>query len=81
MLALLYDVHGNLPALEAVLADCPAERFLLGGDYAVAGAWPRETVARLEELDGELDSRQRRPLARRHVGRARADAPRDRARP
>ena len=32
MLALLYDVHGNLPALEAVLADCPAERFLLGGD-------------------------------------------------
>jgi diadenosine tetraphosphatase ApaH/serine/threonine PP2A family protein phosphatase len=53
MLALLYDVHGNLPALEAVLRDCPAERFLLGGDYAVAGGWPRETVERLEELDGE----------------------------
>ena len=34
MLALLYDVHGNLPALEAVLDDCPADRFLLGGDYA-----------------------------------------------
>ena len=50
MLALLYDVHGNLPALEAVLEDCPAERFLLGGDYAVAGGWPRETVERLEEL-------------------------------
>ena len=53
MLALLYDVHGNLPALEAVLSDCPAERFLLGGDYAVAGGWPRETVERLDELDGE----------------------------
>jgi diadenosine tetraphosphatase ApaH/serine/threonine PP2A family protein phosphatase len=53
MLALLYDVHGNLPALEAVLEDCPAERFLLGGDYAVAGGWPRETVERLEELEGE----------------------------
>ena len=53
MLALLYDVHGNLPALEAVLENCPAERFLLGGDYAVAGGWPRETVERLEELDGE----------------------------
>jgi diadenosine tetraphosphatase ApaH/serine/threonine PP2A family protein phosphatase len=53
MLALLYDVHGNLPALEAVLEDCPAERFLLGGDYAVAGGWPRETVERLDELDGE----------------------------
>ena len=53
VLALLYDVHGNLPALEAVLGDCPAERFLLGGDYATFGAWPQETVARLRELDAE----------------------------
>lgn len=53
VLGLLYDVHGNLPALEAVLEDCPAERFLLGGDYATFGAWPRETVARLRELDAE----------------------------
>ncbi|MDQ5834564.1 MAG: metallophosphoesterase, partial [Actinomycetota bacterium] len=53
MLALLYDVHGNLPALEAVLDECPADRFLLGGDYAVAGAWPRETVERLETLDAQ----------------------------
>jgi diadenosine tetraphosphatase ApaH/serine/threonine PP2A family protein phosphatase len=53
VLGLLYDVHGNLPALEAVLDDCPAERFLLGGDYATFGAWPRETIARLRELDAE----------------------------
>jgi diadenosine tetraphosphatase ApaH/serine/threonine PP2A family protein phosphatase len=53
VLGLLYDVHGNLPALEAVLADCPAERFLLGGDYASFGAWPQETVTRLRELDAE----------------------------
>jgi diadenosine tetraphosphatase ApaH/serine/threonine PP2A family protein phosphatase len=54
--ALLYDVHANLPALTAVLADAKAagaERFVLGGDYAFAGAWPRETVARLQELDAE----------------------------
>ncbi|MGH2986048.1 MAG: metallophosphoesterase family protein [Solirubrobacterales bacterium] len=54
VLALLYDVHGNLPALEAVLADADdrgADRFLLGGDYAVFGAWPAQTVARLRELD------------------------------
>jgi predicted phosphodiesterase len=52
VLALLYDVHGNLPALEAVLADAgDAGEFLLGGDYATAGAWPRETVERLRELD------------------------------
>jgi diadenosine tetraphosphatase ApaH/serine/threonine PP2A family protein phosphatase len=53
VVALLYDVHGNLPALEAALDDCPADRFLLGGDYATFGAWPRETVARLRELDAE----------------------------
>ena len=53
MLGLLYDIHGNLPALEAVLDDCPAERVLLGGDYATFGAWPRETIARLRELDAE----------------------------
>jgi putative phosphoesterase len=52
VLALLYDIHGNLPALEAVLADAAdAGEFLLGGDYATAGAWPRETVERLRELE------------------------------
>ncbi|HKF80250.1 MAG TPA: metallophosphoesterase family protein [Thermoleophilaceae bacterium] len=56
MLALIYDVHGNLPALEAVLADAEeagAKRYLLGGDYALFGAWPRETVERLKELDAD----------------------------
>ena len=52
VLALLYDIHGNLPALEAVLADAgDAGELLLGGDYATAGAWPRETVERLKELE------------------------------
>jgi diadenosine tetraphosphatase ApaH/serine/threonine PP2A family protein phosphatase len=53
VLALLYDVHGNLPALQAVLDDSPADRYLLGGDYATFGAWPRETVDQLRELDAE----------------------------
>ena len=54
MQALLYDIHGNLPALDAVIEDARgagAERFVLGGDYALAGAWPQETVKRLEKLD------------------------------
>ncbi|MEX2252705.1 MAG: metallophosphoesterase family protein [Thermoleophilaceae bacterium] len=53
MVAVLYDIHGNLPALEAVLDDAGgagAERFLLGGDYALFGAWPRESVERLRGL-------------------------------
>jgi predicted phosphodiesterase len=54
MLALLYDVHGNLPALDVVLEDAAeagADRFLLGGDYGLFGAWPVETVERLRALD------------------------------
>src|SRR4051794_24295102 len=54
MLALIYDVHGNLPALEAVLADAReqgADGYLVGGDVALFGPWPDATVARLRELD------------------------------
>ena len=54
-LALLYDVHGNLPALEVVVADARAagaETFVLGGDYALFGPWPAETVALLRSLSG-----------------------------
>ena len=52
-IAVLYDVHGNLPALEAVLAEADgagATSYLLGGDYAAFGPWPRETAERLEGL-------------------------------
>jgi predicted phosphodiesterase len=48
--AALYDVHGNLPALEAVLAEVPADAtILLGGDH-VYGAFPAGTLARLRAL-------------------------------
>jgi predicted phosphodiesterase len=53
-LAVIYDIHGNLPALEAVVADAGsagADRFLLGGDYALFGPFPEETVAALEGLE------------------------------
>jgi putative phosphoesterase len=55
LLACLYDIHGNLPALEAVLdAASDAERFLLGGDYALFGGWPAETIERLRSLEGAV---------------------------
>jgi predicted phosphodiesterase len=50
--AVLCDVHGNLPALEAVLADprfAGAEQVVVGGDL-VAGPMPRECLDRLLEL-------------------------------
>jgi predicted phosphodiesterase len=49
----LYDVHGNLPALEAVLQDVEREdvdAIVFGGDIA-AGPMPRETLARVHSLD------------------------------
>jgi putative phosphoesterase len=51
--ALIYDVHGNLPALKAVLEDARgagADSVVLGGDYALFGPWPAETVAELRGL-------------------------------
>jgi predicted phosphodiesterase len=53
--ALLYDIHGNLPALDAVIADARsagADEFVFGGDYALAGAFPEECVKRIEGLAG-----------------------------
>jgi putative phosphoesterase len=52
--AALHDVHGNLPALEAVLADVEqagVDLIVFGGDVA-AGLLPVETVDRLMELRG-----------------------------
>jgi predicted phosphodiesterase len=49
----LYDIHGNVEALEAVLADPRAARadaVLVGGD-AVPGPFARETLDRLDGLD------------------------------
>src|SRR5690242_2446635 len=53
-LAIIYDVHGNLPALEAVLADAraaDAQRFLLGGDYALFGPFQAESIAAPRALE------------------------------
>lgn len=50
--ALLSDVHGNLPALEAVLADVAArgiDDMVCLGDFVGYGADPNECIARLED--------------------------------
>src|SRR5206468_6626255 len=51
--AALYDIHGNLPALEAVLQDirqADVDHVVVGGDV-VPGPMPRETLACLLDLD------------------------------
>jgi predicted phosphodiesterase len=48
--AALYDIHGNVPALDAVLSEIGDDvAIVVGGDVA-AGPWPRETMARLFAL-------------------------------
>jgi len=54
VLGLLYDIHGNIPALEEVLADSErvgVDGWLLGGDYGTPSPWPLETLARLRLLE------------------------------
>jgi putative phosphoesterase len=49
--AALYDIHGNPPALEAVLVELPKDVDLIvaGGDF-LGGPRPAETIDRLREL-------------------------------
>jgi predicted phosphodiesterase len=52
MIAALYDIHGNLPALDAVLTDVArsgATEIVVGGDV-VPGPMPREVFERLARV-------------------------------
>jgi putative phosphoesterase len=49
--ATLYDIHGNLGALEAVLAEIPDDAtIVVGGDVCAGGGQPSETLERLRGL-------------------------------
>jgi Icc-related predicted phosphoesterase len=51
--AALYDIHANLPALEAVFEDirqAEVDRIVVGGDV-LPGPMPCETIARLLSLE------------------------------
>lgn len=85
MLAVLYDIHGNLVALEEVLKDAQsagADAYLLGGDYGAGSPWPLETLERLRALpsstwirgNGERWLREP-PLDRPEVAQALAEMP------
>jgi putative phosphoesterase len=52
-IAALYDIHGNLPALESVLAEIRTigvDLIVIGGDV-VPGPFPLECLSRLLEID------------------------------
>lgn len=52
-IAILSDIHGNLTALEAVLADVEQQRpdlVVHGGDFVTRGARPAEVVDAIRRL-------------------------------
>jgi predicted phosphodiesterase len=54
LIAILTDIHGNLPALEAVIADAEAQGctgFVNLGDSLSGPLWPAETADLLIDLD------------------------------
>ena len=53
-IAVVSDIHGNLPALDAVIADAltqGCDRFINLGDSLSGPLWPAETADRLIALD------------------------------
>ena len=72
-LAVLSDIHGNLPALEAVLADAEvagATARVDLGDIVSGPLWPRETAERLMALDlPTIAGNHERQLLRGRAGR------------
>ncbi|CAM3804922.1 metallophosphoesterase family protein [Deinococcus frigens] len=70
-LAIFGDVHGNLPALTAALADIDAHSpdvLVCLGDVAMDGAWPRECLQLVAALDC--------PVVRGNADRETLEAPR-----
>src|SRR5437868_15019189 len=56
-LAALYDIHGNLPALDAALADVAkssVDRIVIGGDV-IPGPMPRDCLERVLSLGMPTD--------------------------
>jgi putative phosphoesterase len=55
VVATLYDIHGNLAALEAVLAEIPDDAtIVVGGDVCFAGDQPAEVLERLRALGEQV---------------------------
>lgn len=67
-IAVLADIHGNLPALEAVIADAQAhgvERFIVNGDVVNRGPQGVAAMARVAEIGAECTLGNHEDLLRR----------------
>ena len=51
--AIISDIHGNLPALQAVLNDAKNQNvshYLFAGDYCLSGPWPNECMETIKAI-------------------------------
>ena len=51
--AIISDIHGNLPALQAVLEDAKNQNvshYLFAGDYCLSGPWPNECMETIRAI-------------------------------
>lgn len=51
--AVVSDIHGNYPALKAVLEDAKEQGisgFIFAGDYCISGAWPDKCISELRSI-------------------------------
>jgi len=50
--AVLSDIHGNLPALDAVIEDAGnVDCYIFAGDYCIGNPYPDECITRIRSLD------------------------------
>lgn len=57
-IAVISDIHGNIQALDAVVADIKkenCEKIFCLGDLAMAGPQPSETIEKIQKLANEFD--------------------------
>ena len=55
--AVLSDIHGNLPALQAVLEDAKQrniDHFIIAGDYCLSGPWPDDCIQTVMEIPQKI---------------------------
>lgn len=51
--AVISDIHGNLPALDAVLEDAEksgADSYIFAGDYCISNPYPNECISRIRSI-------------------------------
>ena len=54
--AIISDIHGNFPALQAILKDAKNQNinhYLFAGDYCLSGPWPNECIEAIKSISND----------------------------